>query len=57
MNRRPRLPGADELFRSTGGSRALSNGARSGGARRMPRSRSLTRRRPFWRTWAGSAPS
>ena len=29
MNRRPRLPGADELFRSTGGSRALSNGAQS----------------------------
>ncbi len=29
MNRRPRLPGADELFRSTGGSRAVSNGAQS----------------------------
>jgi hypothetical protein len=29
MNRRPRLPGADELFRSTGGSRALSTGAQS----------------------------
>jgi len=29
MNRRPRLPGADELFRSTGGSRATSTGAQS----------------------------
>jgi hypothetical protein len=29
MNRRPRLPGADELFRSTGGSRTLSTGAQS----------------------------
>lgn len=29
MNRRPRLPGADELFRSTGGSRAASTRAQS----------------------------
>jgi hypothetical protein len=27
MNRRPRLPGADELFRSTGGSRATTQSA------------------------------
>jgi hypothetical protein len=27
MNRRPRLPGADELFRSTGGSRATAQSA------------------------------
>jgi len=27
MNRRPRLPGADELFRSTGGSRAIGQSA------------------------------
>ncbi|HEY5455724.1 MAG TPA: cobyrinic acid a,c-diamide synthase [Acidothermaceae bacterium] len=27
MNRRPRLPGADELFRSTGGSRAIGRSA------------------------------
>jgi hypothetical protein len=27
MNRRPRLPGADELFRSTGGSRAVAQSA------------------------------
>jgi hypothetical protein len=27
MNRRPRLPGADELFRATGGAAALSAGA------------------------------
>jgi hypothetical protein len=29
MNRRPRLPGADELFRSTGGSRTSSTRAQS----------------------------
>jgi hypothetical protein len=29
MNRRPRLPGADELFRSTGGARTASTGAQA----------------------------